>query len=219
MILIIISQAKRRALRISKQKAAENRERVVAHAAQLFRERGFEGVSVAELMAAAGLTHGGFYNHFAAKEDVEAAALTHVFDAARARIEAVAQAPEGAARARAFAEYCAAYVSERARDARAAACPMVAFAADVSRQSEPIRSAYAEGLAAYLGAFAQASGTERMQALRRFSELVGALTLARSVAASAPDLSQEILAAVRSAQSPTPAAHNPLPRDGSCADS
>jgi TetR/AcrR family transcriptional repressor of nem operon len=186
-------------LRISKQKAAENRERVVASAARLFRERGFEGVSVAELMASAGLTHGGFYNHFEAKSDVEAAALVSVFAASLARIGAVADEPDEARRVQAFADYCQSYVSPKARDSSAIGCPMVAFSADVSRQAETVRSAYTQGLRAYIEAFAKASGADRPEALRRFTSLLGALTLARSVAASDPDLSDEILAAAKGA--------------------
>ena len=185
-------------MRVTKQRATENRDRVVAAAAQLFRERGFDGVSVAELMASAGMTHGGFYNHFGAKEDVEAAALAHVFEASLARIQAVADEPDDDSRARAFESYCASYVTPRARDARGASCPMVAFAADVSRQGGAVRSAYSQGLAAYLKAFATASQTERAEAIRRFAMLAGALTLARSVAASDPELSDEILVAARS---------------------
>ena len=184
-------------MRISKQKAAENRERVVAAAARLFRERGFEGVSVADLMAAAGMTHGGFYNHFDAKEDVEAAALTHAFEAALARMRMVAAEEDDESRRAKFYSYCDAYLSPKARDARGAACPMVAFAADVSRQSDGVQAAYAKGLADYLTAFSAASGDERREALRRFSMLAGALTLARSVAAHDAELSDEILEAAR----------------------
>ncbi len=72
-------------MRITKQRAAENRERVVDEAARLFREKGFDGVGVAELMAAAGLTHGGFYNHFGSKDEVEAAACGHMFEQVGAR--------------------------------------------------------------------------------------------------------------------------------------
>src|SRR3954452_120601 len=132
-------------MRITKQRAAENRERVVEEAARLFREKGFDGVGVAELMAAAGLTHGGFYNHFGSKEAVEAAACGRVFEKSVAKISAIAEA-EDDERARAFADYCGRYVSPQARDAGAASCPMVAFAGDVSRQSEAVREAYARGL-------------------------------------------------------------------------
>jgi TetR/AcrR family transcriptional repressor of nem operon len=177
-------------MRITKQRAAENRERVVEEAARLFREKGFDGVGVAELMAAAGLTHGGFYNHFGSKDEIEAAACARAFEQALARIRAVA-GPQ------AFADYCARYVSASARDASAARCPMVAFSGDMSRQSEDVREAYAKGLAAYLDAFAKAGGLPRAEAIRVFAGLVGLLTLARSVAASDPALSDEILAAAK----------------------
>ena len=180
-------------MRVTKQRVAENRERVVTEAARLFREKGFDGVAVAELMAAAGLTHGGFYNHFGSKEDVEAAALGHVFARAIGRVADIAERGDAAA----FAAYCERYVSAEARDAMAATCPMVAFASDVSRQGEGVRSAYAEGLAVYLEAFTKASGADRAEALRKFSMLVGALTLARSVAGTDAKLSEEILAAAR----------------------
>jgi TetR/AcrR family transcriptional repressor of nem operon len=182
-------------MRVTKQRAAENRERVVEQAARLFREKGFDGVGVAELMAAAGLTHGGFYNHFGCKDDLEAAALGRVFERSVGRIAAIAAIDDAGERGRAFASYCERYVSTAARDASAASCPMAAFAGDVSRQGEPVREAYAQGLAAYLAAFVKASGASRAQALREFATLVGALTLARSVAASDAGLSEEILAA------------------------
>ncbi len=184
-------------MRVTKQRAAENRERVVDEAARLFREKGFDGVGVAELMAAAGLTHGGFYNHFGSKDDVEAAALGRVFERAVGRITAIAQTEDAEERSRAFAAYCERYVSVEARDASAASCPMVAFAGDVSRQAGPVREAYAEGLAAYLEAFVKASGLSRPEALRQFATLVGALTLARSAAGRDTTLSQEILAAAK----------------------
>jgi len=57
-------------MRLTKEQAETNRQRIIAEAGRLFRERGFEGISVAELMQAAGFTHGGFYNHFASKSDL-----------------------------------------------------------------------------------------------------------------------------------------------------
>src|SRR4030081_3118302 len=61
-------------MKVSREQAAENRERILDVAAQLFRERGFDGIGVADLMKAAGLTHGGFYGHFSSKEDLMAQA-------------------------------------------------------------------------------------------------------------------------------------------------
>jgi TetR/AcrR family transcriptional regulator, transcriptional repressor for nem operon len=188
-------------MRITKQRAAENRGRVVDEAARLFREKGFDGVGVAELMAAAGMTHGGFYNHFGSKDALEAAACERVFEASVAKIAAIAEVSDGTARKASFAAYREHYVSPASRDATAASCPMVAFAGDVTRQSEAVRDAYARGLSAYVEAFAKASGAERAEALRAFATLAGALTLARSVASSDPALSDEILAAARAERS------------------
>ena len=61
-------------MKVSREQAAQNRERILDAAAQLFRERGFDGIGVADLMEAAGLTHGGFYGHFSSKEDLMAQA-------------------------------------------------------------------------------------------------------------------------------------------------
>ena len=92
-ILIIVKRPFQRSslLRITKDQAAENRARVVDAAAKLFREKGFEAVGVAELMRAAGMTHGGFYNHFPSKEAVEAAACEQVFAKSVAKLESIAQ--------------------------------------------------------------------------------------------------------------------------------
>jgi TetR/AcrR family transcriptional repressor of nem operon len=203
-VLIIVKLLRRRpSLRITKEQAAENRARVVDAATKLFRERGFDAVGVAELMRAAGMTHGGFYNHFESKEALEAAACEGIFAKSVARVLAIAEIPDPEDRRRAFEDYRRRYVSPAARDATAPSCPMVAFAGDVSRQSVEVREAYAAGLRAYLDAFQRAGdpgeGSEaaRRRAMRQFSQLVGTLTLARSVAAADPDLSDEILAAAR----------------------
>src|SRR3954464_12145955 len=70
-------------MRVSREQALQNRERIVETAAQLFRERGFDGIGVADLMKEAGLTHGGFYGHFSSKEELireaSARALTSTF--------------------------------------------------------------------------------------------------------------------------------------------
>jgi TetR/AcrR family transcriptional repressor of nem operon len=192
-------------MRITKQQANENKARIVETAAALFRQKGFDGVGVADLMRNAGLTHGGFYNHFESKDDLEAAACAQVFDQSVAAMEAIAGIAEPAERARAFDAYRRRYVSKKGRDATAARCPMVAFAGDVSRQSPPVREEYAAGLHRYLGAFARAAsgdkargrrqGKARQQAIAQFAALAGALTLARSVAEADPALSDEILAA------------------------
>src|SRR5947209_13686710 len=87
-------------MRVTKDKAAENRARVVREAARLFRDRGVDGVGVADVMKQAGLTHGGFYNHFASKESLAAEAITLAFDQAIARLQkrVVDKAPEARAK-------------------------------------------------------------------------------------------------------------------------
>ena len=192
-------------MRITKQQADDNKARVVETAAALFREKGFDRVSVADLMHGAGLTHGGFYNHFSSKDDLGAAACAHVFDKSVTAIEAIAKIEGAPKRKEAFEIYKRKYVSKKGRDATAASCPMVAFAGDVSRQSEPVREEYAAGLRRYLDAFTRAVGSgadqhgdgqsARRRAIAQFAALTGALTLARSVADADPVLSDEILEA------------------------
>jgi TetR/AcrR family transcriptional repressor of nem operon len=182
-------------MRITSEQARKNRDRVLDAAADLFREKGFDAVAVAELMRAAGLTHGGFYNHFGSKDEVEAAACAHVFEASLARIGAIAEIDDANERRRAFEAYRRRYISTGARDAPAPACPMIAFAGDMARRPPELRQAFTEGVGAYLDAFTQASGDGRAQAIRDFSTLAGALILARGVAKENPELSAEILGA------------------------
>ena len=77
-------------MRVSREQAAENRDRIIDVAGRLFRERGFDGIGVANLMKAAGLTHGGFYGHFESKEDLEVQACARVLARTSERWNAVA---------------------------------------------------------------------------------------------------------------------------------
>ncbi|HLW91011.1 MAG TPA: TetR/AcrR family transcriptional regulator [Roseiarcus sp.] len=188
-------------MRITKQQAEENRARVVATAARLFREKGFDGVGVADLMHAAGLTHGGFYNHFESKDDLNAAACAHALSQAVAAIEAVAE-PAPGQKDETLSDYRRRYLSRKSRDAEGFRCPMVAFGSDVSRQAQPLREQYALGLRRYLEGFVRAFSAERptgenarSEAIAHFATMVGAVSLARSVATADPALSDEILEA------------------------
>jgi TetR/AcrR family transcriptional repressor of nem operon len=202
--VILVNAVRRTAgMRLTKEKVAENKARVVETAGQLFREKGFEGIGVADLMHAAGLTHGGFYNHFASKDELAAAACARIFEGAVAAMERIAGIADPRERAAAVDTYKRRYLSPKSRDAPAARCPMVAFGTDISRQHGPVVDAYATGLARYLDAFARAlEGTKaarradaRQQAIATLATLAGALSLARSVAAADPELSDEILGA------------------------
>ena len=184
-------------MKLSAQKVAENREKVLDTALKLFRERGFGGVSVSDLMREAGLTHGGFYNHFDSKADLEAQACARAFDGSSAALRAAAKPRKGG-----LAGYISRYLSRTWRDAAGANCPMVAFGADVSRGAGEGAQTYAAGLRAYIDGLAALCKDSNPQEARRraiflASVLSGALTLARSVRKSEPALSNEILATVR----------------------
>jgi TetR/AcrR family transcriptional repressor of nem operon len=200
-VIEVNAGARTAAMRLTKEKVAENKARVVETAARLFREKGFEGVGVADLMHAAGLTHGGFYNHFESKDELVTQACEQIFEGAVAMMERMAAIEDPSERAAAIDSYKRRYLSEKARDAPAARCPMVALGTDVSRQSGPVTRAYASGLRRYLDAFARALGgakplrqkAEREEAITTLATLAGALSLARSVAEADPELSNEIL--------------------------
>lgn len=180
-------------MRVSRQQAAENRKRVLEVAGTLFREKGFDGTGVAELMKAAGLTHGGFYGQFASKDDLAAEALAGAMRQAVGRWTArAAAAPDDP-----FGAIVRRYLSADHRDGMAAGCAISALGGDVTRQSPAVRARYTEGLMQLLevldGILEGEPADRRSRALATLASLTGALTLARAVDDTA--LSDEILAA------------------------
>jgi len=168
---------------------AEKHARIVEHAARLFRERGFAGVSVGEIMKETGLTHGPFYNHFASKEALMIESLRHCADEA-AQV-ATRQTPDAAGKH----AYLASYLHPAHRDAPGAGCPIGALASDVGREpglrgvfTEHLRGTY-ERLAAHFPWSSRRNA--RRDAIAALSALVGALVLSRAVDDEA--LSDEIL--------------------------
>src|SRR5437879_13882831 len=116
-------------MKVSREQAAQNHERIVETAAQLFRERGFEGIGVADLMKEAGLTHGGFYGHFSSKEDLIAEASGRALRRSLAVLSQVAErAPTDPLSAVAHA-----YLTSRHRDNPAAGCLLAALGSAVPR--------------------------------------------------------------------------------------
>jgi TetR/AcrR family transcriptional regulator, transcriptional repressor for nem operon len=187
-------------MRVSKEQAAKNRQAIVDAASTLFRERGVDGVGVADLMKAAGFTHGGFYNHFPSKEALAAEACASAFSGSIATLREALEEGDGAA---ALADFVQGYLTPAHRDDSTGACPTASMPIDAWRQGEPIQVAYAEGLSALADLFtanqpAKRGADGRARALRTLSEMVGALVLARAVAEAAPALSDELLAASRS---------------------
>src|SRR5688500_15554793 len=105
-------------MKVTREKAAQNRQRIVDVASRAFRARGLEGIGVADLMDAAGLTHGGFYGHFESKADLQAEACKAALDPAVARWQAaIDDSPDDALRS-----IVEGYLSERHRDSPAVGC-------------------------------------------------------------------------------------------------
>src|SRR5437868_15523461 len=99
-------------MKVSREEAAQNRERILEVAAKLFREKGFDGIGVADLMKSAGLTHGGFYGHFSSKEDLMAQACARALTQSLSKWKRLAdRAPDNA-----LSEITRAYLSTRHRD-------------------------------------------------------------------------------------------------------
>jgi TetR/AcrR family transcriptional regulator, transcriptional repressor for nem operon len=187
-------------MRISKEEAEANRARVLTAAARLFREKGVDGVGVADLMKEAGLTHGGFYNHFQSKEELAAAAFDAAFEAAIERLESrIAKAgPRG--RRKALDHYIARYLARDTRDNPGLSCPMATLGTDAQRHGATLRQEFAAGVRRYLDLFSElmpSSGARRRrEAIATLSTLIGALTLARACAGADDSLSDEVLDAV-----------------------
>ncbi|MBO8133019.1 MULTISPECIES: TetR/AcrR family transcriptional regulator [Dickeya] len=186
--------------RVSKQQMERNREEIIQVSSQLFRERGLNGVSVNDLMAAAGLTHGGFYGHFASKDELAAIASRKALEDSSTRWQALSQQPDQH-NLRTLVEN---YLSSAHRDGVKDGCAISALASDVARESEdkPVREVYLNGVKAMLGRLESLSDTEddeprRQQALTQVVLLAGALMLSRATAGD--PLSDEFLAAAKKA--------------------
>ena len=181
-------------MRVSKEKAAENRARILAEAARLFRERGLSGVGVDALTEAAGLTHGSLYSQFGSKERLAAEALAHALATSPAhRISTSEEGEVGSA----LAHFVSRYLSARHRDAPGGGCALAALGCEVPRQGPALRQTFTEGLRAIAARLAAVLPARRHQApedeaLAAIATLVGGLILARAV--DDPALSDRILA-------------------------
>ncbi|MCW7941375.1 TetR family transcriptional regulator [Streptomyces hygroscopicus] len=182
--------------RVSQAQARENRKRVVETASRLFREQG-TSVSVADLMQAAGLTHGGFYKQFDSKEALIDEAVRHAFDELAQWRATALQGHEGR-REEAQRAMIDAYLSSRHRDNASTGCPAAALAADMARETgdREAHRAYAEGVQD----FADWLADDDEDGIARLCTMLGAVVLARAV--KDPALSDEILTTARAALSP-----------------
>jgi TetR/AcrR family transcriptional repressor of nem operon len=179
-------------MRVSAAEKAASRKRIVEAAGRRFRAEGIEGAGLAEVMADAGMTHGGFYRHFPDKEALVAAALEEAF---RGFAAPLLGAPADAAAA-AVAEFRALYLSREHRDRPDLGCPAAALGPDAARAGPAVRAAFGEGTDRIVEALARGlpGPDPRGEAIRLFAGLVGALVLARAVD---DRRGEEILAACR----------------------
>lgn len=184
--------------RSSRAEVAEKRREVLDVAARLFRQRGVEAVSVAEVMAAAGLTHGGFYSHFPSKEALAAEACRHAFDRGCTRWAALGADPGGAG----FAQLLDYYLAAAHRDSPGTGCAGPSFLAEAARDTRDggVRQAYATGVRGLATAMERllpvaVRRRRRERALLALAAMIGAVSIARAVGDD--PLSEEILAAVR----------------------
>ena len=180
------------AMRVSRKQVAENRRRILEAAGRLFRAKGFEAVTVAEVMRAAGLTHGGFYGHFGSKDDLIAQTLAYALLAGEDRQRSRAEVD--------LARYAAGYLSPRHRDDLAGGCPTAGLGAETIRQSPEARAAMTAGLRRRIellseGAPGASAAEKRRVAIGSWAAMVGAVILARL--SDDPQLSDEVLEQTR----------------------
>ena len=176
-------------MRVTRKKAAENRDRILQAAARLIREHGVSGVGVDALADAAGLTYGGLYSQFGSKEALAAEALSVALAGNVETLERLG-----------LAAYAEGYLSAEHRDAPGEGCVLAALGCDMPRESMLLRRRFTEGfrrLAGRVGEMLRAGSRQESdeEAFATVAALVGAVILARAV--DEPELSERILAATR----------------------
>lgn len=180
-------------MRVSKEQMAVHRRQILDSASKLFRERGFDAVTVADVMKAAGLTHGGFYRHFESKDALIAAAIAEAQTQSAAHPDFPAEDLQA---------YLAAYLSPDHRDHPSEGCPVAGMGPAAIRESAEARQVMTDGLHRQIarltkGAPGKNAAEKRQAAIAAWSGMVGGLILSRLANDAA--LSDEILTATRNA--------------------
>jgi TetR/AcrR family transcriptional repressor of nem operon len=180
-------------MRKSKQEAAATRQRIIKAAAAAFRKNGIAGTGLSDLMAAAGLTHGGFYRHFDSKDQIVAEACTA---AAESLVEQLAASASRKSPHQGLKTIVENYLSAAHRDEPADGCPLAALGSEMARGDERTRAAATQALLKLVGVIASQFGKTRPDVARRralvaAATMIGALTMSRIVTDS--ELSAGIL--------------------------
>lgn len=174
-------------MKVSREQVAENRRKILEAAGKLFRAKGFEAVTVADVMKAASLTHGAFYGHFSSKDDLIAQTLAHIV------LAGLPAKPD-------LVRYAASYLSASHRDDIAGGCPTAGLAGETIRLTPEARAAMTTGLREHIERFSRtapgATAAERRRAaIGSWAAMVGAVILARM--SDDPRLSDELLTQTR----------------------
>jgi TetR/AcrR family transcriptional regulator, transcriptional repressor for nem operon len=169
-------------MRRSKQQTAETRQQIIEAASALFRERGVEGVSVAEIMEDAGLTHGGFYKHFESKEALLNEAAIAAFNESMCAWEETLAKPENANQS--VTSLIDKYLSETHADDITHGCPVVALGSEIARRTSDLKHSFAAGIKGMIDVFEQQLNNEGIPESKNFAvvivaNLVGTMMLAR----------------------------------------
>lgn len=168
-------------MRVSRAQAEENRDRIITVASRLFREHGFDGIGLKDLMKGAGLTQGGFYKQFTSKDDLAALASRRALESATRRWSAAAADTSDPLEA-----VIAFYLSKDHRGEKAEGCPLVALGADAARQSADVRRPFEDGIRAHFEILDELMGdadssSPSEKAIAILSMMVGAVTLSRII--------------------------------------
>ena len=180
-------------MRKSKQEAAATRQRIIKAAAAAFRKNGIAGTGLSDLMAAAGLTHGGFYRHFDSKDQIVAEACTAAVDSL---VEQLAASASRKSPQRGLKTIVENYLSAAHRDEPADGCPLAALGSELARAEERTRAAATQAFLKLVGVIGSQFGKTRPEVARRralaaAATMIGALTMSRVVTDS--ELSADIL--------------------------
>lgn len=189
----LVDQGTEKHMGYSAAETAKKHERILDESIRLFRERGFSGVSVSEVMSAAGLTHGPFYNHFVSKESLMSEALTREMERATGDLDKLPPTQQGKA------GYVDDYLSKKHMTDWSGGCAVAALASEV-RQEQHVQGAFTDKLRAFVQKIAtrfpwRSRRSARGDAIYLFASMVGALILARAV--NDKEFAQEILTETR----------------------
>lgn len=193
-IMYNVKHRKRRSfVKVSRAQVAARRQKILEVAARLFKARGFEAVSIADVMKEAGLTHGGFYGHFHSKDDLIAQTLAYTLAGPSRQLDP--------------ARYAGIYLTPQFRDDLSGGCSTAGLAAETIRQTPEARAAMTQGLRRSIENLSNGAPEDaqaRRNAIGSWAAMVGAMILAR--ATDDPKLSDEILAQTRDwiAEMPAP---------------